>query len=193
MQHYIINNPIGRLGNHIITCLNTIYLYYLLHHKNSLVNSQYIFKITLNNNHILLKHHIQLTSSYYNKSDSERYNTNNDFNKKLSILENKNILAGYNIFHIQDILNNKLQTKHHICIYDYFDIASMYLPKLWNITTLQYNKFQSTFKSIIQNNYINLDKTLCIHIKCTDNTIPEKIIHKKYNIYIYVCYTSYIY
>lgn len=181
MQHYIINNPIGRLGNHIITYLNIIYLHHLLYCKNNTSSSHNIFKITLNNNHHLLKHNIQLTLTNYNASG--RQNTKDMFNTKVSRLENNNILPGYSIFHIQDILNNKLQSKHHICFYDYFNIASTYLSKLWNITSHQYNEFQSIYKTIILDNYINLDNTLCIHIKCTDNTDPAKIIHKKYNIY----------
>jgi hypothetical protein len=177
IQYYIINNPIGRLGNHIITYLNTIYLHYLLHNKNAIANNttSHIshFKITLNNHNELLHKSVDFYKIHHTTNNTSH----------LQKQGNKNILQGYDIFHIQDILNKKLKSTYNICLYDYFNLASIYFPKLWNITTLQYNKFQSTFKSIIQNNYINLDKTLCIHIKCTDNTIPEKIIHKKYNIY----------
>ena len=56
--------------------------------------------------------------------------------------------------------------------------------KLWNIETCNY--FITTKKKylhFIVTENVNLDKTLFIHIKCTDNTTPETVIHKKYNIY----------
>ena len=178
-EHYIINNPIGRLGNHLITYLNTIYLHYLLKHKNITENNDIPFKITLNNCNDLLKKSIDyITPNYININE----------NSHLLEIENKNILPGYNIFHIQEILNNKLSTRHKICLYDYFNIATIYLPKLWNIPIPKFTEFQNKFKSFIQTHNIILEKTLFIHIKCTDNTIPDKIIHKKYNIYPNIYY-----
>jgi hypothetical protein len=185
IQHYIINHPIGRLGNHLITYINTIYLHYLLDKKSQ----NNTFKITLNGNHDLLKNTIIFGNDDDDDNDNDDYNDNdkNENNDTISRLENTNIIPGYNIFHIQEILNNKLKAKYNICIYDYFYLAALYLPKLWK-PEIQLDKFKSIFTGIIQDNYINLDKTLCIHIKCTDNTIPERIIHKKYNIYPNIYY-----
>ena len=169
MFNYIITNPIGRLGNHIITYINTIFLH-LFFSKDNYTNNNYI---TLNNNNnALLKNNVIIS---------------NEANNKVHIIP-KNIIPriinGYDIFHLTNLFITK-NINNKICFEDYLKLCNNYIPLLWNKQTITKFNTESKqyFMNFISTNYINLDTTLVIHIKCTDNTIPDKIIHKKYNIY----------
>lgn len=168
MFNYIISNPIGRLGNHIITYINTIFLH-LFFSKDNYTKNNYI---TLNNNNSLLKNKILI---------SHKVNNN------VHIIPNNIIsrpINGYDIFHLTNLFITK-NIHNKICFTDYLKLCNNYMTLLWNKNTLKIFDYESKqyFINYISENYINLDTTLVIHIKCTDNTIPDKVIHKKYNIY----------
>lgn len=195
MYNYIINNPIGRLGNHIIALINLIFMHLFLN-KTIQCNNNYLLKICLHNNHNLINHISQFTINTLQDISTLQDNSNNTLqdNNHNTLLNNNhnntlnnNVISrninGYDIFHLSNLFLTKNIHKK-ICFWDYLYIANKSIHKLWSQTAI--NSFKQSiiyFTDYISQNYINLDTTLVIHIKCTDNTIPEKVIHKKYNIY----------
>lgn len=185
MINYNIINPIGRLGNHIITYINTIFLHTFLC-KDNYANNYYI---SLNNNDILLKKKVIINDNIINDSRLnngkgiifDKY-SNNICSIPCNIISRT--INGYDIFHLSNLFISK-NIQYKICFNDYLKLCNNYIPLLWEKTTITKFKIESKkyFINYIFENYINLDTTLFIHIKCTDNTIPDKVIHKKYNIY----------
>lgn len=124
--------------------------------------------IILHNNNTLLKHRLNL------KFNSLKLNYSKQVCREIT---------GYDIFHISYKIN-KIVNNYKICFKDYILLCKNYMHKLWNIETA--NDFiinKQKYEHFIISENINLDKTLFIHIKCTDNIIPNKIIYNKYNIY----------
>ena len=175
MLCYIIENPICGLGNHIITFLNIIYIHFITNNKKK---NKKDFKIIIKNNNKLIKKSQTYILFDYNNAKYGEIVENNKLYKQ--------VILGYDIFHLNYFLGSRFKIdslKIKICFKDYLLLAYNYLNNIWNISSYKLNIYKIKFEEFINNNNINLDKTLFIHIKCSDNIIPEKIINKKYNIY----------
>lgn len=183
MYNYVITKPIGRLGNHIITYINTIILHLYLHsNKHHHTNTIYI---ALENNNKLLKHTLhcnpQLNTIIVPSNQISNMITSST---NITYKQVTRIVNGYDIFHLSNLFINKnIQSK--LCFASYMYLMNKCMNNLWSNDTYNYlnNDGMSHFINYISSNYINLDTTLVIHIKCTDNTEPDKHVYSKYNIY----------